>query len=242
VSGISGTQTYTITCTGANGTSATDSVTVITQTTYPTVTLNANPASITSGQQSTLIWSSTNATYCYGSGGGWYGTKSTSGGETVTPYQTTTYTITCNDNSGHQVTAQTTVVVNNACVGNNCCNGGNCGGTPTLTLYANPTSVNQGQSSVLTWYSSNVNYCTASGGWNGSQNINGSQTVNPYQTTTYYLNCTGNNGSVSAQATVFVNSQGNLPTVNLYASQQSVTSGQTATLSWMVWRTRDFGI
>ncbi len=77
---------------------------------------------------------------------------------------------------------------------------------PTLTLSANPATINSGQQSVLTWNTSNATACTASGGWSGAKNVNGSETVGPLtQTTTYTLNCTGAGGSVNRNATVTVN-------------------------------------
>lgn len=48
----------------------------------PTVTLSASPDSITSGQSTTLQWSSTNATTCTASGG-WSGTKSATGSQSA---------------------------------------------------------------------------------------------------------------------------------------------------------------
>ena len=49
-----------------------------TPTPAPTVTISANPTNITSGNVSTVTWSSTNATSCTAAGG-WTGTKATSG-------------------------------------------------------------------------------------------------------------------------------------------------------------------
>jgi hypothetical protein len=73
---------------------------------------------------------------------------------------------------------------------------------PTLTLSANPASINAGQSSTLTWSSTNATSCTASGGWTGTKAISGTQSVSPNTTTTYTLTCTGAGGSASQSATV----------------------------------------
>ena len=75
----------------------------------PTVDLSVYPATIYTGQSSLLSWYSNYATSCYASGG-WSGTKSLSGSETVTPNQTTTYTITCYG-AGGSATDTVTVVV-----------------------------------------------------------------------------------------------------------------------------------
>jgi F5/8 type C domain-containing protein len=65
----------------------------------PTVTLTASPTSVTSGQASTLSWSSSNTTSCTASGG-WSGSEPTSGSAAVTPSQTNTYNISCNGAGG----------------------------------------------------------------------------------------------------------------------------------------------
>jgi hypothetical protein len=66
----------------------------------PTITLTATPASVTSGQTASLIWSVTDATGCTASGG-WTGARSTSGTETSTAITAaTTYTLTCSGLGG----------------------------------------------------------------------------------------------------------------------------------------------
>ncbi len=75
----------------------------------PTVSLSANPTSVTSGNSSTLTWSSTNATSCTASNG-WSGTKSTSGTQSVTPTANTTYTLTCTGSGGNSNTSTSVTV------------------------------------------------------------------------------------------------------------------------------------
>jgi len=78
----------------------------------PTVTLTANPVNITQGDSSILTWDSNNADSCVASGG-WSGSKSIHDGhQTVTPSQTTTYSISCSG-SGGSATDYATVIVNN---------------------------------------------------------------------------------------------------------------------------------
>jgi CubicO group peptidase (beta-lactamase class C family) len=76
----------------------------------PTVTLTADPATVTTGATSVLNWSSTNADSCTASGG-WTGTKAVSGTETVTVSQTTTYTLACTG-AGGTTQASATVTAN----------------------------------------------------------------------------------------------------------------------------------
>ena len=66
----------------------------------PTVSIAANPTSVSSGGSSTLTWSSTNATSCTASGG-WSGTKATSGTQSLSNLTSTaTYTLTCTGTGG----------------------------------------------------------------------------------------------------------------------------------------------
>ncbi len=75
---------------------------------------------------------------------------------------------------------------------------------PTVALVAAPTSITSGQSSALSWASTNATSCTASGGWSGTKATSGNQTVTPSSSTTYTLTCTGAGGSGSASATTTV--------------------------------------
>ena len=77
----------------------------------PTVTLNASPVAINSGQSSTLSWSSTNATDLDIQPG--VGKVSPEGSTPVTPTQSTTYTITASGPGG-SATATAHVDVNAA--------------------------------------------------------------------------------------------------------------------------------
>jgi hypothetical protein len=73
---------------------------------------------------------------------------------------------------------------------------------PSVSLTANPTSINAGQSSTLTWSSAGATSCTGTN-FNPS-GTSGLATVSPSTTTTYGITCTGAGGSASAQATVSV--------------------------------------
>lgn len=78
---------------------------------------------------------------------------------------------------------------------------------PTVTISASPTTINLGQSSTITWSTSNVTSCTASGAWSGSQVTSGSVLQTPATTGSqnYTLTCTGLNGTTSNVASVSVN-------------------------------------
>ena len=72
-----------------------------------TVTISPSPATVYTGDPSTLFWSSNNATYCAGTNFNTWGV--TSGSAQVNPISTTTYTITCDGVSSS--TAQITITV-----------------------------------------------------------------------------------------------------------------------------------
>ena len=91
-----------------SGNSNTANATTQAGTPVPTATLAANPTSITSGQSSTLTWSSTNATCCTGTG---FTASGTSGSTNVSPTVTTTYSITCTGAGGTSPAASATVTV-----------------------------------------------------------------------------------------------------------------------------------
>ena len=84
---------------GVDGWSAEDYLIKYITSATPTVSISANPTSVTSGSASTLSWSSANATVCTASGA-WSGTKATSGSQTVSPTATTIYTLTCTGTGG----------------------------------------------------------------------------------------------------------------------------------------------
>ncbi len=76
---------------------------------------------------------------------------------------------------------------------------------PTVSLTANPTNVNSGGFSALTWSSTGANSCNAAGAWSGSKPLSGSQSVGPLtQTSTFTLTCSGPSGNTNRPVTVAV--------------------------------------
>ncbi len=209
------TTNYTLTATGAGGTvRCYTSVTVNQPPQPPTCTLNANPTSITTGGASTLSWTTSNATSVSINQG--IGAVSPGGSMNVTPWGTTTYTLTATGNGG-SVNCQTTITVNQPPQ------------PPTCTLSASPTSVLAGNSATLSWSTTNANSVTIS--TLGSVSLGGSVLVSPSQTTTYGLTATGANGTVNCQATVTV-VQPNPPICTLNASPNNIQQGGSSNLSW----------
>jgi peptidoglycan-associated lipoprotein len=75
---------------------------------------------------------------------------------------------------------------------------------PTVTLQANPTSINKGESATLSWNSTDATQLSIDPGI-GAVNAEGSTKVTPSDSTTYTITATGPGGSASATAAVSVN-------------------------------------
>src|SRR5207253_3088853 len=103
---------------------------------------------------------------------------------------TTTYDLTATGQGG-TVHCQATVSVNQPPA------------APTCTLSANPTSIVSGNSSTLSWTTSNASSVTLSPNV-GSVSPGGSLAVTPSQTITYTLTATGQGGTVNCNATITV--------------------------------------
>jgi peptidoglycan-associated lipoprotein len=74
---------------------------------------------------------------------------------------------------------------------------------PTASLTANPNTVDKGQSTTLTWQTTNATDVSITG--IGAVSANGSQSVTPSDSTTYSLTAKGDGGSQTATARVTVN-------------------------------------
>jgi hypothetical protein len=107
---LASSATYTITCTGVNG-SASQSVLVVVNAAQPapTATISASPASVAAGASTTLTWNSANASNCVASGA-WSGAVALSGVQVLSSLQTSgTYTLTCTGNGTISVSTVVTV-------------------------------------------------------------------------------------------------------------------------------------
>ena len=176
----------------------------------PTVSLSVNPAVVPSGEATTLAWSSTNATDCVASGD-WAGSKATSGSEDTSPLTSAAnFSLSCSGPGGSR---SRSVTVNIA---------------PTLELEASPQTIIATQSSTLTWTSSNVTSCTATGDWSGSRALSGSEATATLATTsTFGLSCIGPGGTVEESAAVEV-----FPITDPPQSIRAAFGDGSITVSW----------
>ncbi|MBP6857930.1 MAG: hypothetical protein KBC11_01925 [Candidatus Pacebacteria bacterium] len=219
---------------------------VVPNNTGPTGTLLANSCNIASGAancNSTVDWttadltaSSTSITRNTGAPSSFTPSPLASGSQsTVLSYGATTFYLYHNSIELAQSTANAT------CDSGLAWNGSTCETStkgPTVTLNASPMSIFSGGSATLSWISSNVTSCTASGGsWTGPKPVTSSyphdSTGTLTSTTTFTLSCTGPFGNAVDQKTVTVLTAGPGITVDLIATPEKIASGESSTLSWI---------
>ena len=170
----------------------------------PTVDISADDTSIDYDDNTIVRWSSTNADTCTASGGtnGWSGSRNKSGSfNTGDLTRDVTYTIRCENEDGSAIDS-VAVRVEDADNDND---------RPTVTIWANPVSVVQGSSSIVSWSSNNADTCRGTGGtsgWNGSRARSGSfNTSALYGSVTFSIRCENDNGSVTDSVSIGVYSK-----------------------------------
>ncbi|MEK7165744.1 MAG: LamG domain-containing protein, partial [Patescibacteria group bacterium] len=113
---------------------------------------------------------------------------------------------------------------------------GSSGAVSIDSFTATPSPINSGSTTVLSWTSTNADYCTASGGWSGFKNLSGSTTTLPiYGTTIFGLKCVSGDASseITKSVTVNINSSANtITSVNCQPSPKIANIGQQIT--WTV--------
>jgi hypothetical protein len=187
---------------------------------YPQCVISANPGTITNGGNSTLTWTTTRATSAslnQGIGAVGIGSNIT---RVVSPTGTITYTMTVRSSTGHTSSCNTTVTVNPVVVPDPICD----------SFTANPTSIVRGNSSTLTWATTNATVVSINQGV-GTVAVDGSTSVSPSNTTTYTLTATKDAKSVSCPVTVTVTDVPT-PVCEITGNPHTITRGSSAQLSW----------
>lgn len=188
----------------------------------PTVagsSFSASPASINTGQSSTLTWNVPNATSVSISGVG--GGLPASGSVIVSPATTTTYTLTSSGGTDcAPIQLQATVNVT-AC--------------QAISSYsASATTINAGASTILSYSLSGASSATitdlSTGAVTSVPVQSGSLTVTPATTRTYRLSAAGSCATVTQDITITVNQPPSI--ASLTASPSSICAGANSTLSW----------
>jgi phospholipase C len=191
----------------------------------------ATPTTITSGSAALLSWTTTNATQVTISNVP--GTLHPNDTVSVSPTSTTTYTLTATGPNNGQATATVTVTVTPPST------------IPTVQVQANPTTINAGQISTVTWTTSNAVGITfnpdISEGEPGTLPLEGHATVSPTQTTTYTATATSQSGA-TATATVTITVNQVPPTLSFASNPSQILTGQKSTLTWTTTNATSFQI
>jgi 3D (Asp-Asp-Asp) domain-containing protein len=176
-------------------------------------TFDANPAVITAGESTTLIWniSGTNAVSIDQG----LGAVSAGGSQIVFPTATTIYTLTASNLVG--TTSKSIIVnVNPAPI--------------VINFDVNPAVINSGASAALIWSVSNANAVSIDQGI-GGEPLTGNKLVSPTDTTTYTLTASGPAGTVTKSVVLSVNA----PIVAVFNIDPNIIAvGSLATLHWDV--------
>src|ERR1035441_6025622 len=199
----------TFSATGSGTITITPTLTVACSNTAPVIgAFTASPASITSGQGSVLSWSLSGADTVSIDNGIGPESNASSSSSTVTPSQTTSYTLTAINYIG-TTTAQTTVTVTAPPSGG----GGGVISAPSIRSFsASPASMLSGQSSTLSWSLTGASTIsiTPAVGTSSLNPLSGTATVTPTSTITYTLVASNAYGqSVTATTSVTVVEAGN---------------------------------
>lgn len=158
------------------------------------VRFTANPVEIIAGDTSTLNWTTEGADEVTITT---LGKVDNSGGATVTPPATTTYTLTAKNRFGEATATATVSVVARVRI---------------ISFTASPNPVAPGDLTTISWVTENATAVTISGGI-GPRPVNGSIPIRPTMTATYTLTATGPlNQQVTATLTVAVTAPPATPT------------------------------
>ena len=189
------------------------------QSAAPSVSISSDRSQVQSGETVTLSWSVSNATSCEATGG-WTGSRSMSGSAQVGPIdQSTTFGLSCTGAGGSD--SRSVMVSVAAAAG------------PVVMLNANPSTVESGQASTLSWSTQGADSCTASGDWSGDRPLTGNEATGPLSATSdYTLSCSGSGGDASQTVTVTVATAGAAPTLEFSASPPTVAPNGSSDLTW----------
>lgn len=176
------------------------------------VSIIAGDNDIPYGEDTSIYWYPKYATSCVGANGstGWAGSKYQYSGAfyTGTLYKTTTFDITCS-NSFSTATDSVTVYVAPAPIpngSNNVSGTNNTSPAPSVNFVSGNTNLQYGDSTYMSWSTSNASSCTGingSNGWAGDKETSGTfYTESLTNDTTYTLTCTGVGGTTTKSVTI----------------------------------------
>ncbi len=223
------TTNYMLTASNSAGNSTSSATLKVTASNTPIITtFSAGPASINSGESTTLIWDVIGAKSINISQG--IGGVASKGSTKVTPVATTTYTLTAGSEYS-SVTRSVTVTVNTTST----TIAENTTSPPAISTFSvNRNSIMLGDNITLTWAVTRARTVSISPDV-GAVPASGWTTVIPIANTTYTLSAVNTFGTIKAEATVTVNksTEGEAPVIKSFtAAPSSIPAGGTASLSW----------
>jgi hypothetical protein len=177
----------------------------------PTILLSASPTTVSMNGSTTINWSSKHASDCTASGG-WFGSKATSGSQTISALTTnSSFSLSCTGPGGSvNDSVSVTVAVPE----------------PSLSFSANPVTLAQNGSTTLNWSANDATSCTASGDWSGNKGASGVETINSLMIDSQFtLTCTAAGGTVNETVNVTVMVSNNelvKPSVNLTTENNNI--------------------
>ena len=203
---------------------------------YPGCILTATPPSITSGGSSTLTWSSHDSDTAVLST---VGTVATAGTRTVSPTETTLYRLTVTrTSSGRAAACTATVTVTPPVVVP----------VPSCTLSIDPSVIELGSSADIAWTTTNGSTFSINNGIGASTPTSaGTKSITPATlgTKTYtgtVTSATGATATCSDTVTVIPPIVVNAPSCTLNIAPESITLGESATITWGTRYADTFGI
>ncbi len=224
------TTTYTLTARGG-GITVSRPVTVTVSTPAIAVNFEANPPVISAGETSTLQWSITGTAVNYATIEPGIGSVGIAGNRSVSPQNTTTYTLIAQGDTG-PITKSVVVTVNNPPV------------VVSFTVF--PESLEYGRSALLRWSTTGATKVRIEPDI-GEVPSAGNYAVTPKTTTTYVLSAQSDCCIVSKSVVVsvigFPTSPPYGPVVELFnITPNSIYRGESATLQWRVVGARTISI
>ena len=197
---------------------------------------SVTPTSVTSGQPVVVNWTASNCNSAIVSGSNFSSTSLTGNNISAYPTVSGNFTINVSGISGQYILPQNIYVT----VGG----GGNQTGSCSISYFnANPTSINYGGSSGLSWGTSNCSQVYVSGPNFSSTSATSSQNVYPTSSSNYTLTAYDANGTTQTRSMyIYVgnNYYGNngyygntyCSVYNFYATPASISPGGSSVLNW----------
>ncbi len=128
-----------------------------------------------------------------------------------------------------------TLLLLTACGGGSGSGSNSTSGPAKINFSANPLSIAEGESSVITWQAVNSVSCRAEGNWTRETTPTGQVSVGPDVTTTYTISCLGKEGGpITESITVTVDGSPPTPSPNLTltASPTNINANEPSTIRW----------